>query len=75
MRKKIPVSFSRRVEALEKGQNAQKRKSVAMFPRLVSVDEWGELAGQMQSVLKDNIKKDAAPDYGGLPKLELVASR
>ncbi|EHS1183817.1 hypothetical protein KVQ64_002076 [Vibrio vulnificus] len=48
---------------------------MAMFPRLVSVDEWGELASQMQGILKDNIKMDTPPDYGNLPKLELVASR
>jgi len=46
-----------------------------MFPRLVQVDEWGALASRMQGILKDNVVKDEAPDYGDLPKLELVASR
>lgn len=75
MNKKIPTSISTRIEALEKGLSVQRRKPVAMYPKLVSFDEWGELAGQMQAVLKDNIKMDTAPDYGDLPKLELVASR
>tara|TARA_R110001592_G_scaffold363036_1_gene679423 strand:+ start:36654 stop:36785 length:132 start_codon:yes stop_codon:yes gene_type:complete len=41
----------------------------------VSVDEWGDLAVQMQAVLKENVVTDTAPDYGDLPQLELVASR
>ncbi|NLY16308.1 MAG: hypothetical protein GXZ05_07990 [Gammaproteobacteria bacterium] len=48
---------------------------VALFPELMPVDEWGELAFQMQTILKENIKKETAPDYGGLPKLELVVGR
>jgi len=75
VRKKISASFIRRVERLEKDRGARKLQPVAMFPRLVSVDEWGVVACQMQAVLKDNIKENAAPDYGDLPKLELVASR
>ena len=75
MLKKIPDSFIKRVERLEKDRGAGKLQPVAMFPRLVSVDEWGAVASQMQAVLKDNIKEDTAPDYGDLPKLELVAGR
>lgn len=33
--------------------------------------EWSELASQIQAVLKENVKKDIAPDYADLPKLEL----
>ena len=75
MRKKVPSSFLRRVERLEKDREAQTAQPVALFPLPVSVDEWGDLAAPMQEILKDNVKKDAAPDYGDLPKLELVASR
>lgn len=73
MRTRIPASTLKRLEALE--QKAGKNGPVAMFPRLVSVDEWGELASQMQSILKANVKTDDPPDYGSLPKLELVSSR
>ena len=62
----------KRLEALE--QVRGQRKVVALFPELMPVDEWGKLAYQMQTVLKDNIKKDTAPDYGDLPQLELVSS-
>lgn len=60
----------KRLEALEQARG--QRKIVALFPELMPVDEWGELAFQMQTILKENIKKEIAPDYGGLPKLELV---
>jgi len=72
MRRSLPASLINRIEKLEKDRCARKRRPVAMFPRLVSVDEWGDLAAQMQDILKENIKKDIAPDYGDLPKLELV---
>lgn len=75
MRKKIPAALIKRVEKLEQERGTKKHRPVAMFPRLMSVDEWGELAGQMQAILKENVKKDTAPDYGDLPKLELVVSR
>lgn len=71
MRARIPASTLKRLEALE--QVRGQRKVVALFPELMPVDEWGELAYRMQTVLKDNIKKDAAPDYGDLPQLHLVA--
>lgn len=75
MRTKIPSRYTKRLEQLEQERKTQTLRPVAMFPRLVSVDEWGELASQMQGILKDNIKMDTPPDYGNLPKLELVASR
>lgn len=75
MRKKIPAALIKRVQKLEQERKTQTLRPVAMFPRLVSVDEWGELASQMQSELKANIKMDTPPNYGSLPKLELVASR
>lgn len=75
MRKKVPASLIKRVEALEQERKAQVSRPVAMFPRFISVDEWGDLAYQMQAILKDNVVKNAAPDYGDLPRLELVASR
>lgn len=74
MRTRIPASTLKRLEALEQKQG--KHRPVAMFPRLMSVDEWGELAAKMQAILKDNVKTHAPPRYGDLPtKLELVASR
>jgi hypothetical protein len=70
---KLSATTLKRLEALEQ-QRGQSRPA-AMFPRLVQVDEWGALASQMQRILKGNVVKDVAPDYGDLPKLELVASR
>lgn len=70
---RVSSSTLRRLEALENqgGDN----KPVAMFPKLLPVDDWGELAEKMQCILKNNIKSDTAPDYGDLPRLELVSSR
>jgi hypothetical protein len=47
-----------------------------MFPRMVSVKEWGAVAARMQGELKSNIKKDCAPQYGDgdLSFFQLVAS-
>lgn len=75
MRKRIPAALIKRAEKVIKDRGLQKNRPVAMFPRLVSVDEWGELASQMQSILKANVKTGDKPDYGSLPKLELVSSR
>lgn len=75
MRKKIPASLIKRVEALEQERKTQSARPVALFPRLVSVDEWEALASRAQTILKENIKEDSAPDYGDLPKLDLIASR
>ena len=75
MRTRIPSRYTKRIEQLERERKTQTLRPVAMFPRLVSVDEWGELASQMQGILKDNIKMDTPPDYGSLPKLELIATR
>lgn len=73
MKAKLSAATLKRLEALEQQRGHQ--RPVAMFPRLVPVDEWDALASQMQRILKGNVVKDAAPDYGDLPKLELVASR
>ena len=72
MRARVSSATLKRLQSLE--QRKVKNRPVAMFPRLVAIDEWGELAGQMQAILKQNVKLDTAPDYGDLPKLELVAS-
>ena len=73
MRARVSASTLKRLQSLEllKGKN----RPVAMFPRLVSTDEWGALAAPMQKILKENVSHDTAPDYGDLPKLVLVASR
>tara|TARA_R110000772_G_scaffold170799_4_gene282799 strand:- start:7109 stop:7237 length:129 start_codon:yes stop_codon:yes gene_type:complete len=42
---------------------------------MLPVDEWDCIASKMQRLLKDNVVKDVAPDYGDLPRLELVAAR
>ena len=75
MRKRIPASLIKRIETLEQERKTQVTRPVVMLPGLVSVDEWGELAVQMQHILKENIKQQVAPDYGGLPRLELVVTR
>jgi len=71
MRTRISISMLRRLDALE--QKQEKSRAVMMVPKIPPVDEWGELASQMQRILKDNVVKASAPDYGDLPKLELVA--
>lgn len=73
MRTRIPASTLKRLETLEQKQG--KNRPVMMVPKLLPVDEWGELAAKMQSILKANVKTDAPPDYGSLPKLELITSR
>ena len=70
MRTKISSSMLRRLEALE--QKQEKSRAVMMAPKIPPVDEWGELASQMQSILKENVIQASAPDYGDLPKLELI---
>ena len=73
MRTRIPASTLKRLEALEQKQG--KHRPVMMVPKLLPVDEWGELAAKMQSILKANVKTAVPPNYGDLPKLELVSSR
>lgn len=70
MRARVSIATVKRLEALER-QRGQ-GKVVALFPEMMPVDEWGELAYQEQTVLKDNIKKDTAPNYGDLPMPGLV---
>ena len=72
MRARVSATTLKRLEALEQEQGSN--RPVAMFPRCMSVDEWGDLASQMQAILKANIKENGPPDYGDLPKLEIVAS-
>lgn len=52
MRKRIPASLLNRVEKLEAERRTEKVRPVMMVPRLVHVDQWGELAANMQSILK-----------------------
>ncbi|WP_185232744.1 hypothetical protein [Teredinibacter franksiae] len=75
MRKRIPANLLNRVDKLEEQRRTEKVRPVMMVPRLVHVDQWGELAANMQAILKDNVVKGSAPDYGDLSKLELVATR
>lgn len=73
MRTRIPASTLKRLEALEQKQG--KNRPVMLVPKMLPVDEWGELAAKMQGILKANVKTALPPDYGSLPKLELVSSR
>lgn len=61
MRTRIPAGTLKRLEAVEQARG--QRKYVAMFPRLVTVEEWGPLAERMQCELKMNVKKEIAPQY------------
>lgn len=70
MRARIPASTLKRLEALE--EQKEQRRSVALFPVIQTLENWGNLAVSMQAVLKDNVKRDCAPDYGNLPKIELL---
>lgn len=73
MRARVSMATLKRLEALEQARG--QRKVVAMFPALMAVDDWGGLAYQMQTILKANITQDEAPDYGDLPKLELLTNQ
>ena len=75
MRKKIPAALIKRAEKAIKDRGLQKNRPVMMVPRLLPVDEWGELAAKCQAILKANVKTALPSDYGDLPKLELVSSR
>ena len=75
MPKKIPAALINRAEKVIKEKKLQKRRPLMMVPRILSVDEWNDLASTMQGILKENVVTDAAPDYGDIPKLELVVSR
>lgn len=75
MRKRIPAVLIKQAEKVIKDRGLQKNRPVMMVPKLLPVDEWGELAAKMQGILKANVKTAAPPDYGDLPKLELVSSR
>lgn len=54
-------------------RNPIKRRShnVAMFARLVSVNDWEEISVQQQQRLKVNVKEDGAVDYEGIAELVL----
>lgn len=71
MRNNISASLLHRLQNLE-SERCLSKQAVMMLPALVPVDQWGSLASRMQKILKDNITKPIAPDYGDLPKLELV---
>lgn len=74
MRARVSMTTLNRLEALEQARG--QRKYVAMFPKLMPVDEWGTVAARMQAELKANIKKDCPPQYDkrDLSHLVLVAS-
>lgn len=74
MKAKLSATTLKRLEALEQQRGQQ--RPVAMFPRLVPVDEWGAIAANMQAELKANIKKECPPqyDHGDANQLVLVAS-
>lgn len=61
MRARVSMTTLNRLEALEQARG--QRKYVAMFPKLLPVDEWGAIASNMQAELKANIKKDCPPQY------------
>lgn len=66
------ASLNKRLACIEKSRDSG--IAVKKFPICIALDIWGELAVNMQHVLKANIKEDTAPDYVGIPNLELVAS-
>ena len=54
----------------------QKRRSrpVAMFPKLMSVDDFEFISVQQQRRLKLNAMEGTAVDYSDIPEIELEAS-
>lgn len=75
MRAKIPARLINRAEKLIKEKKLKARPPVMLVPNIMQVDEWGDLSSQMQRILKENVRKDTAPNYGDIPKLKLVVSR
>jgi len=75
MRTKIPQSVLRRIEALE--HRCEEVRPVAMWVKILPVDEWGSIAANMQAELKSNVKKDCAPSYDpkDVSRLVRVSSR
>lgn len=73
MRVRVSAATLKRLEALERQKG--ERRPAMLVPRLVSCDEWEALAAPSQLLLKENVVKYVAPDYGGLPSLELVVCR
>lgn len=73
MKARVSMATLKRLEGLEQARG--QRKVVALFPKLMPVDEWGVIAASMQTELKANIKKDCPPQYdkGDLSHLVLVA--
>ena len=69
--RRLPATTLKRLAALEKMRGTH--RPLAMFPRIISVDDWERLAFPMQRILKVNVIRDSAPDYGHLPAIELVA--
>ena len=73
--RRTKASTLKRLGVIERRRNTKRRSGpVAMFPRLVSVDDWEVIASQAQGRLKRNVKEDGAVDYRGIPELELVPS-
>lgn len=61
-----------RLAALEKRGTTDRNRPVAMFPRLVTVDEWEAISSPQQRELKANMREDGPPDYSGIGEFELV---
>ena len=74
MRAPVSMATLKRLVALE--QACGQRKAVALFPKLIPIDERGAIADNLQAELKANIKKDCSPKYDedDLSNLALVAS-
>ena len=64
-----------RLGVLERKRH-QKRRSgpVAMFPKLISIDDFEFISVQQQRRLKVNAMEGTAVDYSGIPEIELEAS-
>lgn len=59
MRLGVSAATMKRLEALEqtKGTN----RPIALFPRLMQVDEWESTAAPAQKILKQNVKSHNPP--------------
>lgn len=65
----------KRLGVIERKRHTKRHSGpVAMFPRLVSVDEWEVISTQQQRRLKANVREDGPVDYSGIPEVELVPS-
>ncbi|HCY28350.1 MAG TPA: hypothetical protein DHV00_08205 [Alteromonas macleodii] len=63
MRFRSKVTTAARIAALEQRKLEKKRKPIALYPELLLVDGWEQLAVPRQVYLKENVKTHEPVSY------------